>query len=197
MVKVIENDEPRADELREDIDRSGYYPALVAGVIDLAVAGESVVAHMLQPETTFEDTEVRRHLTALVLTPTRLVVAHVDDHAGHEGHATATALASTEAVPIRELRSVVITQGFNDPAAHDGNQGPRDLTISRGWGAVQRIDLEPATCGDPACEADHGLTGAATPDDLVIRVSAEAEGTHALAAALTFAKALSRATARA
>lgn len=179
--------------LTEELRRSGYYPELVGEVIDLALAGEAVSAYLLQPETTFDDAEVRRHLTALVLTPHRLVVAHVDDHA-MDGEPTA--LASTEAIPLRELRSVVITQSFTDPAASAGVARRRDLTISLGWGAVQRIDLGPAACGDPQCEADHGLTGASTPDDLVIRVSAEAEGEAALATALHFAGALSAATGR-
>jgi hypothetical protein len=41
----------------------------------------------------------------------------------------------------------------------------------KGWGAVSRIDLEPAACGDPNCEADHGYTGSSTADDLSLRVS--------------------------
>ncbi|PWD49834.1 phosphodiesterase [Serinibacter arcticus] len=180
-------------DLLDDIRLAGYYPELVADVIDLALAGEDVVAHLLQPETTFDDAEVRRHLTAMVLTSRRLVVAHVDDQVV-EG--SLTALASTEAVPLREMRSVVITQGFTDPAASGGSRR-RDITISLGWGAVQRIDLEPAGCADPSCDADHGLTGSATPDDLVIRVSAEAEGEAALTGAVTFARALSAATSRA
>lgn len=183
---------PHSD-LVEDIRRGGYYPELVADVIDLALAGEDVVAHLLQPETTFDDAEVHRHLTALVLTPHRLVVAHVDDSS--DG-GRPTALASTEAVPLRDLRSVVITQGFSDPAAA-GVSRRRDITISLGWGAVQRLDLEPAGCADPSCDADHGLTGSATPDDLAIRVSAEAEGEAALTGAVAFARALSAATSRA
>lgn len=200
-------DDP-ATALGHELRRTGYYPDLVAQVLDLAIAGEQVVAHLLQPETTFHDVEVRRHLTALVLTSTRLVVAHVDDHVQEadipmdgapapqrEIPGLATALASTEAVPLREIRSVVITQGFSDPDRPRGARR-RDLTISLGWGAVQRIDLEPTRCADPNCEADHGLTGASTPDDLVIRVSAEAEGDQALEDALTFARALSAATSR-
>lgn len=120
------------------------------------------------------------------------MVAHIDDHLIDS---EPTALASTETIPLRELRSVMITHGFTDPAKHGERSRRRDLTISLGWGAVQRIDLAPASCGDPQCEADHGLTGASTPDDLVIRVSAEAEGEAALTAALGFARALSAATA--
>jgi len=56
--------------------------------------------------------------------------------------------------------------------------------------------VEPATCGDPECDADHGLTGSVTPDDVVVRVSARAEGKDAVRAAVGFARALSAATAR-
>ena len=66
-----------------------------------------------------------------------------------------------------------------------------------GWGAVSRVDLEPATCGDPSCDADHGLTGTLAPDDVVVRVSALAEGADSVRAATAFARQLSAASARA
>jgi hypothetical protein len=61
---------------------------------------------------------------------------------------------------------------------------------------VHRIDLEPATCPDPSCEADHGLTGTSIPDDIVVRVSAVAEGREAVGAAVAFARQLTAATVR-
>ncbi|PFG19533.1 DUF5998 family protein [Serinibacter salmoneus] len=179
------------DDLATAIRQAGYYPELVGQVIDLALAGEDVLGHLIQPETTFDEAEVKRHLTALVLTPSRLVVVHVDDHAVD---GAASAVASTESVPLREVRSVMLTQGFADPAAR-GPRAATDVTIALGWGAVKRLDLEPATCGDPQCEADHGYTGTASPDDLVIRVSGLAEGQAALDAAIRFAGVLSAATA--
>lgn len=86
----------RAD-LRRQLDRAGYYPELVADVIDVALADEPVEAHLVHVETTFATSEVRRHVTVLVLTASRLVLAHVDDHAGEDDtddddvvHATST-----------------------------------------------------------------------------------------------------------
>lgn len=177
--------------LRADIERAGYYPGLVHDVLRVALAGEPIVAHLLQPETTFDQAEVRRHLTAAVVTPTRLVVAHVDDHAAERPGDPPRAVASTESVPLRQIRSVVLSHGVSNPAQHRPGAPMDDLTIALGWGAVRRIDLEPAACGDPNCEADHGLTGTASPDDLVLRVSAVAEGSDAVRAALDFAQALS------
>ena len=72
-----------------------------------------------------------------------------------------------------------------------------ELTLTIAWGAVSRLDLEPATCGDPQCEADHGYTGSITGDDLSLRISAEADGDEAAGDALAFARALSAATATA
>ncbi|MBZ2195649.1 DUF5998 family protein [Occultella gossypii] len=182
--------------LRSDIERAGYYPSLVADVLEIALAGEEVVAHLVHPETVFDRTEVRRHVTALTLTPTRLIVAHVDDVPPEEVDGASTAAATTEAVPIGAIRSVALTHGVVDPAVYQQGSGGTELTLALNWGSVQRIDLEPATCPDPNCEADHGYTGTSMPDDLVVRVSAEAEGADAMAAAVSFAAALSAATAR-
>ena len=190
-------DVPRTAPLRQSLYLAGYYPELVSDVLDVAIAGEDVVGHLVHPETTF-DTEVRRHVTALVLTPTRLIMAHVDDHPGdgEEGATATSASATTEAVPLRAVHTVALTHVVGAPERHRAGAMPAELTLAIGWGGVQRVDLEPATCGDPHCEADHGLTGSITPDDVVVRVSAQAEGRDAVRAAVAFARALSAATAR-
>lgn len=183
-------------DLRKSLDLAGYYPDLVWDVLDVALGGEEVVAHLVHPETTFDDAEVRRHLTVLALTPTRLVFAHVDDHPADSEHPSASAAATTESVPLAQVQSIGLTHGVPDPAQHRPGRLPAELTLALGWGSVRRIDLEPATCGDPSCEADHGLAGTSTPDDVVVRVSAHAEGEGAVRAALDFARALSAAVAR-
>ncbi|GIG30827.1 DUF5998 family protein [Cellulomonas marina] len=182
--------------LRHDLHRAGYYPDLVADVLDVALAEEPVLAHLVHPETTFDADEVRRHVTVLALTPTRLVVAHVDDHPADSEHPSASASATTEAVPVTSLRSVAVTHVVDAPAEHRPGRTATEVTLAVGWGGVSRVDLEPATCGDPACDADHGLTGTLSPDDVVVRVSSAAEGEHAVRAALDFARRLSAASAR-
>ncbi|MCL3862191.1 DUF5998 family protein [Actinotalea sp. K2] len=181
-------------DLRRSLHHAGYYPELVSDVLDVALAGEDVVAHLVHVETTFDAAEVRRHVTVLVLTATRLVVAHVDDHPADSEHPSASASATTEAVPLGELRTVALTHVVPVPEKHRPGSVPAELTLALGWGAVRRIDLEPATCADPACEADHGLTGTSSPDDIVVRVSAQAEGADAVRAAVAFARALSAAS---
>jgi len=185
-----------ARSLHEDLYRAGYYPELVADVLDVALADEPVTAHLVHPETTFDSAEVRRHVTVLVLTPTRLVCAHVDDHPADAEHPSSAASATTETVPLSELTSVALTHVVERPERHTSGKPALELTLAIGWGAVSRVDLEPAACGDPACEADHGYTGTLAPDDVVVRVSAAAEGAESVRAATAFARALSAATAR-
>jgi hypothetical protein len=185
------------DDLRADLDHAGYYPELVADVLDVSVAGEPVVAHLVHAETTFDQDVVRRHITTLVLTETRLVVTHADDHApdGPDGPPQSFATAATEAVPLRAVRSVVVNHVVPNPEVYRSGAGSRDLTLTIGWGAVSRLDLEPAGCADPDCEADHGYTGTASADDISVRVSADADGDEAVRRALAFARSLSAATA--
>ncbi len=192
-------------DLRTAIDRAGYYPELVADVVDVALGGEAVLSHLVHQETTFDADAVRRHATVLVLTPARLIVAHADDHSPEPaatGDVPATtagafATAATESVPLSAVHSVVVNHVVERPDAYEPGRLGRELTVTLGWGAVSRLDLEPATCGDPDCEADHGYTGTATADDISLRVSADADGEDALREALVFTRMLSAATAAA
>ena len=68
-----------------------------------------------------------------------------------------------------------------------------EATVSVNWSTVRRIDMEPATCGDPGCTNDHGFTGMMVPDDFTIRVSAEVEGRAAIEKFELFIEALSSA----
>lgn len=182
--------------LRAAIDHAGYHPELVADAVDAAVAGEAVEAFVVHQETTFDAEEVRRHITVLALTPGRLVLGHADDHPADTVTPASYVTASTEAVPLSAIRSVVVNRVVTDPMRYRGGTAPAEVTVTIGWGAVSRLDLEPATCGDPECEGDHGYTGTASADDIALRVSEAAEGADAVTRLLGFAAALSRATGR-
>lgn len=204
--QITKRQRPLPSSLTKDIERAGYYPALVADVVESAVAGDEVISHLVHQETTFDHNTVRRHITVLALTPTRLVVAHADDHAAEQADsepgdtdpqviatATATATATSECVPLSAVRGVMLTHVVTSPATYEPGSLGREITLTLGWGAVNRVDMIPATCGDPNCEADHGYEGTVTTDDIGLRVSADADGETALARAIAFARALSTA----
>ncbi len=181
--------------LSQDLERAGYYPQIISDVLQISLAGEPVVSHLVHAETIFDRAEVRRHVTALVLTPTRLIVGHVDDVPSEHPEMSPAAAATTEAVSLDQIKAVGLTHGIADPAKYRPGRSASEITLAISWGAVSRVDLEPAVCHDPQCDADHGYTGSIMPDDLVVRISAAAEGQHAVTAAISFATALSEATA--
>jgi hypothetical protein len=190
-----------AHDLRIAIEKSGYYPDVVSDAVNAAVAHEEVVSYLVHHEPTIDERdEVRRHVTVLVLTPTRLILAHTDEHAPDDLLPAPYTASSTEAVTLSGVRSVVVNRIVANPASYAGRSvpapGANEAVLTIGWGSVGRVDLEPAGCADPDCEADHGYTGLVTSDDFSLRVSAAAEGPEAVANLLGFADALSAHTAR-
>ncbi|MEY9872633.1 hypothetical protein ABH931_002110 [Streptacidiphilus sp. MAP12-33] len=182
--------------LRSAIERSGYYPTLVSEAVEQAVGNEGVEAYLVHQETTFDANEVRRHVTVLVLTDTRFIVSHTDEQGADDTSPVPYATTSTESVKIGRISSVVVSRVVANPETYVRGSLPREVVLTIGWGAVSRIDLEPAACGDPNCDADHGYTGSTTADDLSLRVSEAGDGPETVGQALAFARALSEATAR-
>ncbi len=188
----LTDERDRSRDLRTAIERTGYYPDVVADAVAAAVGGEQVVSFYVHHEPTFERDEVRRHQSVIVLTPTRLVLAHTDEHAGDDLLPEPYTSTSTEAVNLSAVKSVVVTRMTANPTK--GPQPPAEAVLTIGWGGVSRLDLEPASCNDPQCEADHGYTGVLASDDFSLRVSAAADGTDAVGGLLSFAEALSART---
>ena len=188
--------------LREAIDRCGYYPDVVTDSLAVAIASEPIRAFVLQHEPTFDRDEVRRHITILALTPTRLIVGHTDEHAADELIRAPYASTSTEAIPLHRVTAVVVNRVVPNPAGYASGKadpavaGSGEVVLTIGWGMVNRIDLEPAVCADPNCEADHGYTGSVASDDISLRISAAADGPAGIQQVLEFAQALSFATSR-
>lgn len=182
--------------LQDSIERTGYFPQVVADAVDDALGDEPVLAHLVHQETTFDSDEVRRHVTVVVVTDSRFLVAHTDDHPAGADTPSPLATTSVEVVPLDALRSVIVNRVVADPAAYVPGAEPQEVVLTVGWGTVSRIDLEPAGCSDPTCEADHGYTGTSGADDLSLRVSSAAEGPDIVAEALHLGRVLARALGR-
>src|ERR1700712_4584927 len=151
------DDADRGVELRDAIDRTGYYPEVVVDSVAAAVSGERVVSFYVHHEPTFDRDEVRRHLSVVVLTPSRLILVHTDEHAGDDLLPEPYTSTSSEAIRLPAGKSVVAARMVPNPAK--GPQPPAEAVMTLGWGGASRVALEPAGCDDPNCEADHGYTG--------------------------------------
>lgn len=187
-----------AEDLRVAIERTGYYPGLVTDAVASALGAEPVTAYVVHHDAIFDPAmEVRRHITVLALTPSRLIHSHTDEHPATEENEAPSAETSTEAVRFSRIQSVAITRVVPDPASYiPGATMPTEVVLTIGWNVLSHVELEPAHCGDDNCEADHGYTGTIVTDDLTLRMSEAADGAEGVTQVLAFAEALSAATAR-
>ncbi len=180
----------KGNDLEAALQRSGFYPRLVADVVNDALDGQESLAHLVHLETHFDRTEVHRHITVLVLTTDLLVITHVDDHQLDDSGEQMVAQVSTESVPVSQINSVVLSYIYAQPQDYKPSDPARELTLAIAWSGGQRVEMAPASCGDPSCDSDHGYSGTIAQEDIALRISAEAEGLQAVADAKAFARAL-------
>ena len=179
--------------LRSEIHACGYFPELVSDAVSLALGPEEPVAHLVHLEATFNRDEIQRHLSVLVLTGSRLIVAHTDED--ENPGEPAQALTTTESVALREINSVALSQVVQHPERYGSRRSAvAEAWLTITWGTMRRIDLEPAHCADAECEADHGMTGVLAGDDLTVRISAAGDGESKVAQLIAFTSALQLAT---
>src|SRR5260370_1393214 len=175
------------------------YPGLVSAAVASALGSEPVTAYVVHHDAIFDPgMEVRRHMTVLVLTPTRLVYSHTDEHPAEDADSRPRAETSTEAVRFAQISSVALTRVVPDPAAYvPGVTLPSEVMLTIGWNVLSHLEPQPAHCGDQSREADPRYPGPITADDFPLRVSPDADGEDAVQQLLSFVPVLSDATAAA
>lgn len=148
--------------LRAAIERSGYYPALVAEAVEAALGGDSIRSFLVHQETTFDQNEVRRHVTVLVLTGNRFIVSHTDEQAADSTSPTPYATTSTESVKLGRISSVVVSRVVANPEKYTVGTLPREVVLTIGWGAVSASTSNPPPAATPTARPTTG-TPAARP----------------------------------
>src|SRR3954451_17162532 len=128
-----------SQDLRTAIEDSGYYPEVVSDAVRAAVAGEQVVSFLVHHEPTIDERdEVRPHVTVLVLTPSRLILSHTDEHAPADVLAAPYTSTATEAAALSAIRSVVVNRMVANPASYAGKPipppGANEAVLTIGWG---------------------------------------------------------------
>jgi hypothetical protein len=172
--------------LKDAIVSCGFFPDVIETTLARALGGEEVRASVVHHEATFDHDEFHRHVTVLLLTARRLLVSHTDD--GESG--SAQAMSTVESVPLRSVRSVALTNVVADPARFARARAVSEVWLTVGWGAMRRVEIVPASCGDPQCDADHGYDAQNLDDDLTVRMSTAGDGEETVARLIDFATAL-------
>ena len=170
------------------VERAGFYPDLVNQTLQQALGGVEPLEFLVNVDMHFDMEQMHRHITVLMVTDDWFVVAHLDGSAD-EGEES-TARIATEVVPLKRVRSVVLSTSHTQPERGLHKRLVKEVELAVAWGQNMRIDVGPATCGDPHCDVEHGLTGNQFPEDLLIRVAEEASGETAVERALAFGQTL-------
>lgn len=179
-------------DLEESISRLGFYPELVKKAVGDGLLGLEPVAHLVHLETHIDNAEIHRHITVLAITGELLMIAHLDDQQLDEEGESVIAHVNVETVRISSLRSVGINYSYPQPHTFEFSDEPSELSLTISWTGGQRFDLQPAHCPDPLCTADHGYSGVAPTEDVVLRISGTADGSDAVSRAKAFALELRR-----
>lgn len=173
-----------------EVAECGFYPQLVCDTIAAGLGGDEVAGHLVHHEATFAGGEIQRHMTVLVLTEHQLLICHTDDG---DGGTPGRALTTAEVVALRAIDSAIVTRSVVNPESFPAAAAEVVETwLTLVWGANRRIDLGPAACEDPTCEADHGYTGVQEPNDITIRMSPAGDGAHSTRRLLEFGALLQR-----
>lgn len=181
---------PLPATLQREIDRYGYHPGLIAHSLEIALGGQEVRAQVVLAESAFDTEEVRRHMTVVVLTSTRLLITHTDDAPARHAAEIGRALTTTESVLLRQVSNVSMTMAFEDPEDYRAGQLPAELVLWVTWGGRRHTEIDVSVCLDPNCEADHGYSADSEPDDFSLTVSLAGNGADAMRQALDFARLL-------
>src|ERR1700759_1347622 len=130
------------DGLRAAIEHSGYYPGLVSDAVASALGPEPVTAYVVHHDAIFDPgMEVRRHMTVLALTPTRLVYSHTDENTADEPQSKPRAETSPEAVRFWRVSSVSLTRVVPDPATYvPGVTMPSEVILTIGWNVLSHVE---------------------------------------------------------
>lgn len=164
----------------QEIDRLGFYPALVARSLRRALGGREALAWMCQLDAAFDATSMFRHLTVSALTPIHLVQVHIDEQ--DDG---AAAVATTMA-PLARIQGVSVVEVVPEPTVRGVGSGPSEISVLLNIGAQRRGEIWPQSCDDPECPLDHGYGVTTAPDDLTVRLTASSDGPEALESAGRF-----------
>ncbi len=177
--------------LRDRVDECGFFPELVEDSVSMAVGDETVVDFLVQHEATVGPEGIIRHLTVLVLTPGRLIVSHTDEEADARGRDSA--VTTSESVPLRLLGVITLSRAVTHPERYGTSDSAVSETwLTLTWGAVRRLQVVPAHCGDPTCTADHGFDGETAGEDIMIRMSPAADGAENVRRLVEFSSTLQR-----
>src|SRR5699024_10568567 len=131
-------------DLAHDIQRAGFYPELVAGVMGQQLGDREILSHYVHVETHFGYDDLHRHITVLVLAQGNVLAAlHLNDLDDDLQPGTPKASVATEIVPLAKIGSCVVTTGYDNPQHYKPGDPPSEVTLVLSWAGGSRMEFMP------------------------------------------------------
>ena len=173
-----------AANLKREVEDCRFFPELVWATLSATVADQEMIGYLVHHEASFATGDLQRHLTVLVLTARQLIISHTDEQDAGDPN---RAITSAEVIALRAIHSAVVTRSIHHPENYPSTGSQlAEAWLTLAWGAASRLEVGPATCEDPQCEADHGWTGVSMPNDLTVRMSPAGDGWPSVEKLITF-----------
>ncbi len=163
-----------ASNLKREVEDCRFFPELVWATLGSALGGQEMIGYLVHHEASFATGDLQRHLTVLVLTQRQLIISHTDEQDAGDPN---RAITSVEVIALRAIHSAVVTRSVQHSQNYsEASPQLAEAWLTLAWGAASRLELGPATCEDPQCEAEHGWAGVSMPNDLTVRMSPMGDG---------------------
>jgi hypothetical protein len=118
-------------------------------------------AFFIRPETVFDQDSVFDAVAVYVLTARHLVIVATD--VTYELSPAGDFVTTTQVVPLTHIRDYQIVRRRVLDGPEKGTLAAISLRLR--WGGGWNVDVRPAACDDPTCEADHGYVAMGQTDD--------------------------------
>ncbi|MDO5726703.1 MAG: DUF5998 family protein [Bowdeniella nasicola] len=173
------------EQVSAQLDRLAFHPAHIRTHLKSMLFDEPIVASFVNMQSTFENAEVARYVVLFVLTPTRLLHLYASEAPFPESDRALH--VEVHSVALHALHSVRNIYG------HASDDSPtEEIVFAIGWGDASRVMVDVGPCPDPECDMVHGNGGLAH-EDVVLRLSVEADGSEKIREAEAFIQQLRRA----
>lgn len=147
------------------LKKTGFHADLIETVVLQLNGGVPPEAYVYLLSTTFDDSNVFRHLDYAGISDGIVTMIHVDElPVGVRWYSHLTSAKKIKGV---ELGSLEMGDASLDGSFEAGDDGGV-LTLFLPVNITQNVEMQSLQCDDPTCEGDHGLQGSIKDEGLLL-----------------------------
>lgn len=141
--------------------RERVSPPMVDDVAAIVRLHGPIRTYFIRPETVFDRDSVFDATAIFLLTDSHLIVVLSD--VTYEFVPVGEFVTTTQVIPLKEIHDYQVIRRRVLDGPESGAIASVQMRLR--WGANRTLDIRPASCDDPTCEAEHGFIGMSAGED--------------------------------